>query len=99
MIRISKAAAEKFNEVVAKSNNPEKAMLRVIFGGYGWGGPRLDLTLDELKRDNDVVVESEGIKIVYETELRQFLANSVIDYSNSWFQRGFVIKGGNTSSC
>lgn len=35
MIKISKVAAEKFNEVVAKSKNPEKAMLRVVFGGYG----------------------------------------------------------------
>lgn len=57
----------------------------------------MQLTLDELKRENDVVVESEGIKIVFEKDLQVYLDRAVIDYANSWFERGFVIRG--TSSC
>lgn len=57
----------------------------------------MQLTLDELKRENDVVVESEGIKIVFEKDLEVYLDRAVIDYANSWFERGFVIRG--TSSC
>lgn len=35
MIKMSKLAAEKFEEIRAKSKNPEKTMLRISFGGYG----------------------------------------------------------------
>ncbi|KYH29465.1 hypothetical protein CPAL_18530 [Clostridium thermopalmarium DSM 5974] len=35
MIKITKAAVEKFNELKAELNNPENAMLRIVFGGYG----------------------------------------------------------------
>ena len=35
MINLTKEAAEKFNEIKQEANNPEKAMLRISFGGYG----------------------------------------------------------------
>lgn len=35
MINITKKATEKFNEIIQKSENPEKIMLRVNFAGYG----------------------------------------------------------------
>jgi len=57
------------------------------------------LTLDESKKENDIIEESEGIKIVYDKDLGEFLQNSTIDYSDNWFQRGFIIRGGNTSCC
>ncbi|KYH29464.1 Iron-sulfur cluster insertion protein ErpA [Clostridium thermopalmarium DSM 5974] len=57
------------------------------------------MTLDESKKENDIIEESEGIKIVYDKDLGEFLQNSTIDYSDNWFQRGFIIRGGNTSCC
>lgn len=35
MINITRSAAEKFNETRQNSENPEGAMLRISFGGYG----------------------------------------------------------------
>lgn len=99
MVKVSEYAAEKLKELIGKQNKPEHTMLRVTFGGYGWGGPQLKLTLDELKGKNDVVVESQGITVVYESDLEGYLHNSVIDYSNSWLERGFVIRGNGLSSC
>lgn len=99
MIKVTERAAEKFKSTVLKQKNSEKSMLRVSFGGYGWGGPRLHLTLDELKNENDIVIEAQGIKVVYNSDIKEYVQNSIIDYSNSWFQRGFIIKGANTSSC
>ena len=99
MINVTKSAIEKFNEIIQKAKSPEKAMLRVNFGGFGWGGPKLQITLDELKNNNDVVVEAGGIKVIYDSELEAYVKGIVIDYSNSWFNRGFSISGGNSSSC
>ena len=99
MITVSKDAADKFEEIRLKTKNPGKTMLRVLFEGAGWGGPQLQLTLDELKNEDDVVVESLGIKVVYEADIQSYLSTATIDYSNRWFQRGFVIKGSRLSSC
>ncbi len=99
VITITKKAIDKLKEDITKSENAEKIMLRIGFAGYGWGGPRFSLTLDELKKDNDIVEEREGIKIVFEENLRQFLNDTTIDYSNNWFTKGFSIRGGGASKC
>ena len=74
-------------------------MVRIGFESFGWGGPRLQITLDELKDEDDVLVESEGLKIVYSSMLERYVNNCIIDYSNRWFEHGFVIRGANVSSC
>lgn len=99
MVKVSEVAAEKLKEILKKKKNSNNQMLRIAFGGFGWGGPRLELTLDELKNPEDVVVESQGITIVYDSDLEDYVHNSVVDYANSWFERGFVIRGARTSSC
>lgn len=99
MVKVAEIAAKKLKETIAKQKNPENIMLRIAFGGFGWGGPRLQLTLDELKNQSDVVVESQGITVVYSSDLEEYVSNSIVDYSNSWFERGFVIRGASTSSC
>lgn len=99
MVKVTKQAAEKFNEMKQRIKDPENAILRVAFAGYGWGGPKLQLTLDELKSSNDVIIKSEGINVAYSSDLKEYVDGSTIDYSNSWFTRGFTIFGGNSSSC
>ena len=99
MITVSKEAAEKFEVIKLKGKNSETAMIRIGFGGFGWGGPKLQLTLDELKNEDDEIVESQGVKVVYESSLEAYLSSAVIDYSNKWFDRGFIIKGSGASSC
>jgi len=46
-----------------------------------------------------VVVESRGIKTIFADNLETYLRDAVIDYSNRWYERGFVIKGSSASSC
>jgi len=99
MITVSQIAAEKLKETIAKQKNPQNTMLRITFGGYGWGGPKLQLTLDELKDENDIIVESQGITIVYNSDLEGQVNKTVVDYSDSWFERGFIIRGSGLSSC
>lgn len=99
MVKISEMAVEKLKEIMSNQQNGENLMVRITFGGYGWGGAKLNLTLDELKNKNDVVVEYEGIIIIYNSSIKKYVKNTVIDYANNWFQRGFVIRGDMTSSC
>ncbi|MEQ8201736.1 MAG: hypothetical protein ABRQ24_10000 [Syntrophomonadaceae bacterium] len=54
------------------------------------------MTLDESTHDNDQVVESNGIKVVYHPELEPFLRNAVIDYN--WLLKYFI-RSARPSSC
>lgn len=91
LISVTKEAIDEFNRIKQRSKTPENVMLRINFGGGGWAGPRFILTLDEFKYEDDVVEESEGIKIIYKTKLTDRLKGAVIYYSNSWFSRGLAI--------
>lgn len=54
------------------------------------------MALDELKDDDDIVEESEGVKVVYKSEFKHWLKKgAVIYFSNSWFGKGLAIDTGN----
>ncbi|MGE5626600.1 MAG: hypothetical protein ACM3X7_00620 [Solirubrobacterales bacterium] len=57
------------------------------------------MSLDETSSKGDTVVKSEGISVVFDSDLQYYLNGVVIDYSDSWFNRGFSIRGGVQSSC
>jgi Fe-S cluster assembly iron-binding protein IscA len=59
----------------------------------------LQLTLDELKNKEDVIVESQGIKVVYDSDIEPYVKDLIVDYSDHWYERGFVLRGARTSSC
>ena len=94
LIKVTPEAIEEFNKIKQKSKNSENAMLRISFGGMGWGGPSFRLALDELKDEDDIVEVHEGIKIVYNKSIGKWLKGTVIYFSNSWFGKGLAINSG-----
>lgn len=57
------------------------------------------MALDESRKRTDIVIESQGIKVVYESNLSDYVKDSVVDYSNGWFSKGFVLRGAGGSTC
>lgn len=57
------------------------------------------MALDELKNEEDILEEIKGIKVVYVQQLKPHLEDVVIDYADSWYQRGFRIIDGNRGAC
>lgn len=99
MINVSDQAAEKFKEIAAEADRPEKQMLRISYGGAGWGGPRWGLALEELEGENDTVLESNGVKIIYLKDLEGYLSGLTLEYSDEWYNKGFSLSGGQSSCC
>ncbi len=99
MITVTQTAADKITGILAGSDNAEKSMLRIQIEGYGWGGPKFKLTLDELKGQNDKVLDTNGIAIIYNKDIEEYLDNMVLDYEESSLNRGFTIKGSSSSCC
>ncbi len=57
------------------------------------------MALDELKKENDIVIEDAGMKVVYENNLDRYVNNAIVDYSGKWYNKGFRLYGALGSSC
>lgn len=45
------------------------------------------------------MVESQEIRVVYSSTFEEYLTDSVIDYADDFYGRGFYIRGSGLSSC
>lgn len=73
--------------------------LRVAVEGGGCSGFQYDIALDE-PREDDLVLEGNGQKVVVDSVSLPFLANAIIDFSEELIGARFVIDNPNaTSAC
>jgi iron-sulfur cluster assembly protein len=95
MIEITDKGAEKVHEFLA-SQQADVAVsgLRVGVRGGGCSGFQYQLAFDE-QRDNDVVFDSHGLKLLVDSESLQFVRGSTIDYEESLQGAGFKVNNPN----
>jgi len=73
--------------------------LRVAVEGGGCSGFQYEIALDEAKED-DLVLEGQGEKVVVDAVSLPFLENAVIDFTEELIGARFTIENPNaTSSC
>ena len=78
----------------AQGEVADNAGLRVGVKGGGCSGFQYQLAFDE-QRDNDVVFESHGLKLLVDQESLQFVRGSTIDYEESLQGAGFKVNNPN----
>lgn len=94
--KVTARAFERLAEIGAAQDG--KA-LRVAVEGGGCSGFQYEIDLDE-PRDDDLVLEGAGQKVVVDAVSLPFLADAVIDFSEELIGARFVIQNPNaTSSC
>ena len=92
MIEVTEKALTELKELLAKQENAGK-FIRLFFGGVGWGGPRLGMTLDE-STEKDEKIETGGISFLVDQSVRDMITqngNVSIDYSDSFLRKGFTV--------
>jgi iron-sulfur cluster assembly protein len=95
MIEITDKGAEKVHEFLASQQaDVSVAGLRVGVRGGGCSGFQYQLAFDE-QRENDVVFESHGLKLLVDSESLQFVRGSTIDYEESLQGAGFKVNNPN----
>jgi iron-sulfur cluster assembly protein len=95
MIEITDKGAEKVHEFLSSQQaDISLAGLRVGVRGGGCSGFQYQLAFDE-QRDNDVVFESHGLKLLVDNESLQFVRGSTIDYEESLQGAGFKVNNPN----
>ena len=92
--KVTERAFARLSEIGAATDG--KA-LRVAVEGGGCSGFQYEIALDEAK-DDDLVLEGSGQKVVVDSVSLPFLANAVIDFSEELIGARFVIENPNASS-
>jgi iron-sulfur cluster assembly protein len=95
MISISDKGAEKVREyLAAQEADVSLAGLRVGVRGGGCSGFQYQLAFDE-QREDDMVFESQGLKLLVDADSLQFVSGSTIDYEESLQGAGFKVNNPN----
>jgi iron-sulfur cluster assembly accessory protein len=97
-ITVSARAARRIAEIL--NAEPQPAMLRVAVTGGGCSGFQYNFALDEVKADDDLVLERDGAVVLIDSMSLDFLRGAEIDFVDDLIGASFKINNPNAqSSC
>lgn len=95
MITITDQAAYKVKEMLANEEDSASLYLRVGVEHGGCSGFSYSLGFDSEKRETDLELNRQGIRVLLDKESRLLLEGTVIDYKESMMGGGFSINNPN----
>ena len=94
LIQVSELAADKLSEIL-KEQGEEGGMLRVMVTPSPNGGFQHVLGVEAEAKEEDIVIETFGIRVVIDGESAPLLEGAEIDYVDGLMRSGFVISNPN----
>ena len=97
-VTVSARAARRIAAILAAE--PAPAMLRLAVTGGGCSGFQYNFAIDEIRLDDDLVLERDGARILIDPVSLDFLKGSEIDFTDDLIGQSFRVNNPNaTSSC
>ena len=97
LVVLSEAAAGKLQELVAAEQSPSLGLRVYVYSG-GCSGFRYGMMLEDQPSNEDITVESRGIKVYVDPQSTQYLTGSEIDYLDTLMGAGFTVNNPNAVS-
>ncbi len=98
-VTVTPKAADMIRKFRAEQGVPDDQALRMGVRGGGCSGFTYDLSFDA-QRDDDLVIEMHGVKIVVDPMSLQYLDGTELDYVDGLMGTGFKFNNPNVSgSC
>jgi iron-sulfur cluster assembly protein len=97
LVQLSDAAAGKLRELVEAEQNPAIGLRVYVYSG-GCSGFRYGMMLEDQPSNEDVTVESKGIKVYVDQQSTKYLLGSEIDYLDTLMGAGFTVNNPNAVS-
>jgi iron-sulfur cluster assembly protein len=99
MITISESAADKIKELQSAEETPS-LFLRLSVKAGGCSGFSYGMGFDDDQKNEDKVLDIQGLKVVVDEESAKYLYGVEIDYKDSGMGGGFTIDNPNAvASC
>ena len=89
LLTITPEACEQLRAILNEEGNPSLG-LRVFVQGS-----RAAMALDDLEREDDIVMSFEGLRVMVDEESAPYLAGATISFQDTLMERGFVIENAN----
>jgi len=100
MIIVSESAAKKIISLKAEDNAVDGAFLRVKVKRGGCSGFSYKMEFDTQTLDTDKVFESNGAKVVVDSQSLLYLLGMTLDFEGGLNGKGFIFQNPNaTKSC
>ncbi|MBO8142376.1 MAG: iron-sulfur cluster insertion protein ErpA [Firmicutes bacterium] len=94
MVTMTTRAAGKLKEIMEAENRHEQGV-RIMVKPGGCSGFSYAMGFDSQVRDEDIVVEQHGIRVMIDPQSARFLQGIEVDYVESLMGGGFAIKNPN----
>ncbi len=99
MVSLTPKAAEMLKEMLKQYPDKDYA-LRVQIVPGGCSGFQYQMVFDDEIKDDDVVFEHNGVKVVVDPVSYQFVQGAEIDFVDGLMGRGFTVRNPNaTATC
>lgn len=101
MVTITDRAVDAIKGIMAEdSQSPKRAYLRVGIKGGGCSGFTYHLSFDDQKRDGDMEIEKDGVRLLVDLKSQLYLAGTELDFTTGLNGKGFVFNNPNaTGTC
>jgi iron-sulfur cluster assembly protein len=97
LVHLSDAAAGKLRELTAEETNPAIGLRVYVYSG-GCSGYRYGMMLEDQPTNEDVTIESNGVRVYVDQSSTQYLTGSEIDYVDTLMGAGFTVNNPNAVS-
>ena len=98
MVDITDLAAEELKNLLEQENKQDHA-LRIFMAGMGCSGIRYGMSLDDTKKEEDVELTSNGVRILIASSIQESLDGAEIDFIDTEAGKGFVVRDPNAPQC
>lgn len=88
MIQVTESAVQQIKVLQEKYKDEMKEQFIRLNMVIGWGGPDLQLALDESATKNDQLVEYENIKFLFDSRKEAYFNGIKLDYVKNVFGQG-----------
>lgn len=98
-LEVTDGAVKKVKELMEKEGKASVALRIEVLPG-GCSGMTYDFSFDGTQREDDLVIEKNGLKIFIDEASLEYLKGSTVDYVETLHEAGFKIENPNAkSSC
>ena len=102
LIKVLPRASDKLSGLLRKQGRLESGALRVAVVGGGCSGLQYKMDLVDGPKQRDILVETEGVRVVIDPKSALFVSGSELDFSDDLQSGGFKVTNPNatvTCSC